>query len=1316
MKALRDTGAGISLILKDIWPFKFHETGDTILLRSIGNQETVVPLVSINIISDTVSGRIQVGVVDSFPLEGIQLILGNNMMNLESGQEKFSEMKSVRNNTAYKSTQTEVCNEKISLVVNTEFPSCGQMEIAENSGESNLTWDKVSLAGDCKNSHTNEVYSMGNVNKSELTWDNLSPAEVKDEISLGSEYPVDTESVIHIEHDHNDKDDSSSELNKEQQWQGKVHNIHMKTEKAETMSADVKDGTGEWRKQEEQCCTDSENDRGVYTLDSTINCPFGNSPIDISGIGVSVDSQVSKTGQEKEHSSQNEFIVDEIHESEEMVMPFHIIPLTENDDVLPKPEAYQETNSTNGIFPSQIQNNAEDLICMVTTRAMAKEENTKSNVSVDPIFQKLDVNMNNPGFHDDQKNDDSLKYLFASVKDKQDLEKVRKGFYMKNKVLMRKYMPPNANMDDFHMVKNQIVVPTKFRKSIIEIAHDNFHAGVKKTLQYIQRSFHWPTLKSEVKEYVKTCHVCQCSMKSHIPKYNLKPIKMQGEPFSRLLIDCVGPLPITKNKNIYIFTVMCPLTRFPEAFPLRNIRTGTILKCLYKYFSMFGVPEVVQSDQGSNFKSKIFQSALKKLGIKQIFSSPYRPQSQGALERYHKFLKDLLRTFCMENARDWDENLPCVLFASRHVVQESLGFSPFELVFGHSVRGPLEIVKHNILYKDDKNYTSYFVEFKERLSKALETADENLKQCQSNMKVRFDVKSKLRTFDVDDQVLAFIPIHFHPFKAKLLGPYRVLKKISDRNYLLETPDRKKKKQVFHINSLKEYHERKNANTPVVVNVCNAMPSELTHRTYIGSTEQDASQGQTFEQLGAYLENTEEELSHLSPSQQVDVTNLLLRYRGVLSDTPQVSDLPAYTINLTSNKPIQQTAFRVSPEKREIIRQHVNELLGEGKISTSHSTYSSPCFLVKKEDSFRLVMDYRRLNEITVGDRYPMHRIDDIIDCIANSKFLTTLDLKSGYHQIPLEENCKQLTAFATPVGLYEWNVLPFGLAGAPAAFQRAMNSVVQGLESFCVIYIDDIVVFSENWEDHLAHLESVLECLSNNHLTLNIKKLKIGKDSVNYLGHKIGNGQVSPLTAKTEAIKHFSEPKNVRAVRKFLGMANFYRKFVPNLAHWMTPLTELLKKNTKFVFSEKCRKAFEHIKCVLTQNPILRGPDFKREFFLATDASESGAGAVLMQEHDGINHPVAYFSKKFNEAQSKYSTIERELMSVLLSLRHFDIYLSSMHSVTVYCDHNPLTYLVRMRNSNARLMRWSVEIQRYNPKIVHIPGSQNVIADALSRV
>ena len=341
---------------------------------------------------------------------------------------------------------------------------------------------------------------------------------------------------------------------------------------------------------------------------------------------------------------------------------------------------------------------------------------------------------------------------------------------------------------------------------------------------------------------------------------------------------------------------------------------------------------------------------------------------------------------------------------------------------------------------------------------------------------------------------------------------------------------------------------------------------------------------------------------------------------------------------------------------------VKEMEERGIVQPSSSPWASPVVLVPKKDgSLRFCVDFRRLNSITRKDVYPLPRVDDILDTLGNARYFTTLDLASGYWQVPLDDDARPKTAFTTHQGLYEFVRMPFGLCNAPATFQRAMQSVLAGLEwRDCFVYIDDILIASATYEEHLQHLEQVFDRLRTANLMLKPKKCRFLCKEVKYLGHVISVQGVLPDPDKTEQVKLFPIPEDVTQVRRFLGLASYYRRFVPNFAKIATPLHALLKKEKVFEWTSECTTAFNLLKDALTSPPVLVYPKFgpNSEFILETDASYVGLRAILSQrQEDGRVNPIAYASRGLDVHEKKYGVTELETLGLVWAVRYFRPYL-----------------------------------------------------------
>lgn len=929
-----------------------------------------------------------------------------------------------------------------------------------------------------------------------------------------------------------------------------------------------------------------------------------------------------------------------------------------------------------------------------------------------------------------QKTDPTLQKCFLSVVSPDKASDERVCYLINDGVLMRRWSPAPSDCD--WNVVFQVVVPSIYRSHVLSLAHDSQwsgHLGVTKTYQHILKHFYWPGLRSDVTVHCRSCHVCQIAGKPNqvIPPAPLHPIPAIGEPFERIIIDCVGPLPKTKGGNQYLLTIMCTATRFPEAFPLRNITARSITKALTRFFTTFGLPRVIQTDQGTNFKSSLFKQVLSLLNVQHVVSSPYHPQSQGALERWHQTVKCMLRKYCIQTAKHWDEGIPFLVFAAREAVQESLGFSPAALVFGHTPRGPLKSLQERFLAPAQPapvNVLDFVSKFRERLHRAHSLAREALSSSQSLMKCRFDNSAVRRQFEAGDKVLVLLPIPGSALSAKFSGPYEIAERLSDTDYVIRTPERKRHTRVCHVNMLKRYTSRQSQKDSQQLPKL-TLPSEPLHSCalIVAEPPEDLNVRSSLP-LSARLTNSEmlkvlpDHLSHLSPEQRSDIINLINRFSCLFQDVPSRTPVAQHDIDVNNARPIKQHAYRVNAMKRELMQKEAEYLLEHGLAVHSSSPWSSPCLLEMKPDgSPRFITDYRKVNAVTVPDSYPLPRMEDCVDNLGTAKFVSKLDLLKGYWQVPLTERAALISAFVTPDYFLQYTVMPFGMCNAPATFQRLVNSVLSGLPN-CNAYLDDLIVYSTTWEAHLEGLEQVFTRLANASLTVNLAKCEFGHATVTYLGKQVGQGQVRPVEAKVAAILDFPVPSTRKALRRFLGMAGYYRNFCRNFSTVIRPLTNLLSPKVNFTWSPECQKAFESAKSLLSHSPVLAAPDLSRPFKLEIDASAVGAGAVLLQENaKGVDHPVSYFSRKFNKYQVRYSTIEQETLALLWALQHFEVYLGSTSlPVLVFTDHNPLTFLSRMYNHNQRLMRWALVVQGYNLKIKHKKGSENVTADALSRV
>lgn len=455
-------------------------------------------------------------------------------------------------------------------------------------------------------------------------------------------------------------------------------------------------------------------------------------------------------------------------------------------------------------------------------------------------------------------------------------------------------------------------------------------------------------------------------------------------------------------------------------------------------------------------------------------------------------------------------------------------------------------------------------------------------------------------------------------------------------------------------------------------------------------------------------------SSLSSTQQSSVLWTLQRHLKSFAADPKKPSTTSvfHPIDTGTASPLKQRPYRVPPSTATLIEEEVKNMLQNGIIRPSNSPWSSPVILVTKKDgSIRFCIDYRRLNQITTADAFPMPIAEDLFDRIGRSSYFSSLDLASGYWQVPMNENDIPKTAFATPNGLYEFLVMPFGLCNAPQTFQRLMHSVLHGLEAFTAVYLDDIIIFSRSFQEHLEHTRIVLKRIQDWGLSLKLSKCRFASTSAVFLGHKIENGKLLPLRDKVDKVLQVPAPKNVDELRSFLGLASYYRKFIRDFSKRAEPLNQLLKTNTPYLWNDAAQKAFDDLKTSLNSAPVLTQPDFEKPFQLCTDASNTALGAVL--EQDG--HPICYASRSLAQNERNYSTTERECLAVIWAIKKFRHYLLG-RKFTVFTDHHALQWLLSTSNLSGRLVRWSLALQEHNLEIKHRPGVANINADALSRI
>ena len=467
---------------------------------------------------------------------------------------------------------------------------------------------------------------------------------------------------------------------------------------------------------------------------------------------------------------------------------------------------------------------------------------------------------------------------------------------------------------------------------------------------------------------------------------------------------------------------------------------------------------------------------------------------------------------------------------------------------------------------------------------------------------------------------------------------------------------------------------------------------------------------------------EVDLNHLTPQEREKVFRVLGKHRSMWDGRLGHAHATSHRIDLIPGaKPVHVPPYRAGARAREAESTEVQRMLKAGVIEPANSEWASPVVLVPKPDgSMRFCIDYRRLNALTIRDSYPLPRMDECIDSLGDAQFFSTLDCNSGYWQIPVDPADRAKTTFTSHEGLYWFRRMPFGLRNAPATFQRFVDITLAGLTwKSCLVYLDDIIVFSNTKEEHLEHLDAVLGRLYRAGLSLNLKKCHFIQESVSYLGHVVYPGKLAVAAKNTHALRTAKPPKTQTELRSFLGLCNVYRRFVAGFAKIAYPLNQLLRKGESpqlGEFTTEQLEAFEKLRQKLLDPPILALPRADGRFTLDTDASNYQIGCTLLQDQpDGSKHPIGYWSRGLTSAEKNYSTTEQECLAIVWAVLQLRPYLEGKRFV-IRTDHHALRWVLSLADAQGRLARWRLRLLEFDFEVQYSPGKAHYAADTLSRL
>ena len=485
-----------------------------------------------------------------------------------------------------------------------------------------------------------------------------------------------------------------------------------------------------------------------------------------------------------------------------------------------------------------------------------------------------------------------------------------------------------------------------------------------------------------------------------------------------------------------------------------------------------------------------------------------------------------------------------------------------------------------------------------------------------------------------------------------------------------------------------------------------------------------AQNETLSQLQLENIQTNLKVDHLNLEEQKALQALLINYKHLFHIEGQKLTFThkiKHKFNMKSNNPVYVRNYRQPIETKKEIKKQTLDLLRQDIVKQSVLPWNAPVHIVTTHKDGRtknrMVVDFRRLNEQMIEDKYPIPNIADILDKLGRANYFSSLDLASGFHQIEMDPKDSEKTAFSTEQGHFEFKRMPFGLKNAPATFQRIMDEVLRGLfEDTCLVYLDDIIIYSSSLQEHLQKLIKVFKRLESANFKIKLEKCEFLKREIKYLGHIITDQGVKPNPEKIEAVSKFPIPKTRTEIKGFLGLLGYYRKFIKDFAKITKPFTLCLKKNAKINIQDpNYVSAFQQCKQLLTNDPILQYPDFSREFIVTTDASDIALGAVLSQGTVGRDKPICYASRTLSDTESKYNATEKELLAIVYACKQFRPYIYGK-KFTIFTDHRPLQWLWSLKEPNSKLIRWRTKLEEFDFDVVYKKGKQNTNADALSRI
>ena len=935
-------------------------------------------------------------------------------------------------------------------------------------------------------------------------------------------------------------------------------------------------------------------------------------------------------------------------------------------------------------------------------------------------------------------------------------EKGKGNFEVVSGVLMRKEKLLGREV-------KQLVLPQNRRKHVLEMGHglQGAHMAWRNTSNRIRYNFWWPTVRADIIDFVSQCAICQ--QKSRITCWDrvpIQPIPRADEAFMHWWMDVGGPLSSAKLPYNYFLVLCDSCTRFPVAFALRSVNSRSIADCLLSLWQFVGVPSWVSCDNASYNVSKLMKELMQRMGCSPRFITPGHSQADGLAERLVGSTKALIAKVAADHPKQWHKYLGYVMWALREIPNESTKIPPVMLAFGKMPHGPLAILKETWCAEREfppdlgKSPVEYLQQLQTSLQLAQQYANQFTSDSQLKYTERYNKRAKDKKFALNEDVLILRPDSTASrVFSKWLGPAKVVTVKSPYSYIvrLGTAD-----YHVHANDLRRYNVRSDEvrytpsaiaagsddtvtlepgedgdisfdlddhlSAPLAMNVatCAVIYQSDTDfgrvPTVNTPTQNAALPSHRIDQKG---------LEHLTTEQRQQLLKILDEFSDVFRDQPGLCTAVQHEIPLTADfVPRRLRAYRIPDRLKPEVERQLRELADNGFIKKSSSPMASPLVCVLKgpggRDGVRLAVDFRFVNAHTIPDVFPVPDMAEVIQKIGRARYITVCDASQGYWQTPVKSEDQWKTGFVCGDELWTWTRTPYGMRCSGNTFCRAIRHVLKDLHEYAASYIDDMAVYSDQWEDHCWHLRRFLETIRQAGITLKLKKCHFALPEVKFCGQLVGSGTRRADPEKVSAIHRLQVPETKKNVRQVLGFFSYFREHIPHFAEMAKPLTDLTAKGipNQVPWGSKEQAAFNALKTALVKatEERLHIVDPSKPFSLLDEASDHSVSGVLLQlDSENRENPIAFHSQKLTPTQQRYATVEKEAYAAIVSLRKYRQWVFGA-KICIYSDHNPLTFLTVSAPKSAKLMRWALALQEFEIDFRYRAGRNHIVPDVLTRL